>query len=135
MQRLSRFPGFAFPCSRVPGILGTWTRKFCTGMRERRMRESEEIGMLILCSCEEYGTSLKWRTISRQSELSHTHLIVCYVVPREIRRQRQGRGEIFVLDMNEEVTNRRPPPQKKKLYTARVCRGGGYGYCVQSVQC
>ena len=68
------------------------------------MRESEEIGMLILCSCEEYGTSPKWRTISRQSELSHTHLIVCYVVPREIRRQRQGQGEIFVLDMNEEVT-------------------------------
>ena len=53
LQRWARILGFAFPRSRVPGILGTQARGNANFVQEHGNAECERIGMLILRSCGE----------------------------------------------------------------------------------
>ena len=47
MQSWAHVPGFAFPRSRVPGVLGTWARRNAIFFKARRNAEREEVGTLI----------------------------------------------------------------------------------------
>ena len=52
-QRWAHVPGFAFPCSRVPGILGTRARENANFIQEHENAKRERIGILNSRSCEE----------------------------------------------------------------------------------
>ena len=52
-QRWARVPGFAFPCSRVPGILGTRASGNANFIQECRIEERKRIGTPNARSCEE----------------------------------------------------------------------------------